>query len=123
MISPHLLQKCRKLDLAIDIQLQLFDSLILPIRLYGCEAWGFKNIDLVERLHLQFCKSRLYVNKSTPTCMVLGDLGRRRVEHLVDGRMLNYWFRIVCSDKYKLSNIFYKLLYNLSVNVYINPNG
>ena len=47
--------------------------------------------------------------------MVLGDLGRRRVEHLIDGRMLNYWFRIVCSDKYKLSNIFYKLLYNLSV--------
>ena len=42
-----LLQKCRKLDLAIDIQLQLFDSLILPICLYGCEVWGFKNIDLV----------------------------------------------------------------------------
>ena len=47
-------------------------------------------IDLVEKLHLQFCKSILYVNKSTPTCMVLGDLGRRRVEHLVDGRMLTY---------------------------------
>ena len=84
-----LLQKCRKLDLAIDIQLQLFDSLILLICLYGCEVWGFENIDLVERLHLQFCKSILYVNKSTSTCMVLGDLGRRRVEHLVDGRMLN----------------------------------
>ena len=77
-----LLQRGMKLGLSIDIKLQLFDSLIVPICLYGCEVWGFKNIELIEKLHLQYCKSILHVNKSTPTCMVLGDLGRKRIEHM-----------------------------------------
>ena len=47
-----LLQRGRKLGLGIDIKLQLFDSLIVPICLYGCEVWGFKNIELIEKLHL-----------------------------------------------------------------------
>ena len=55
------------------------------------------------------------MNKSTPTCMVLGDLGRMRIEHMIDMRSLNYWFRVVCSDTTKLSSIFYKLQYSLSV--------
>jgi hypothetical protein len=46
--------------------------------------------------------------------MVLGELGRMRIEHLIDIKMLNYWFRIICGDQSKLSNIFYKLLYNMS---------
>ena len=70
------------LVLSIDIKLQLFDSLIVPICLYGCEVWGFKSIELIEKLHLQYYKSILHVNKSTPTCMVLGDLGRMRIKSL-----------------------------------------
>ena len=110
-----LLQRGRKLGLSIDIKLQLFDSLIVPICLYGCEVWGCKNIELFEKLHLQYCKSILHMNKSAPTCMVLGDLGRKRIEHMIDTRLLNYWFRVVCSDTTKLSSIFYKLQYSLSV--------
>ena len=33
------------LNLSIDIQLTLFDSMVTPILLYGCEAWGNENID------------------------------------------------------------------------------
>ena len=44
-----LINKTKKLNLAIDIQLQLFDSLILPIALYGCEVWGFKETDIMEK--------------------------------------------------------------------------
>jgi hypothetical protein len=47
-----LIKKSRQLGLDVDVQLQLFDSLILPIVLYGCEAWGFKKVDILERLHL-----------------------------------------------------------------------
>ncbi len=78
------------------------------------DVWGFKNVELAERLHLQFCKMILHVNKSTPTCMVLGELGRLKIEHIIDIRMLNFWFKNVCNDPSKLSNIFYKLLYNMS---------
>ena len=110
-----LLQRGRKLGLSIDIKLQLFDSLIVPICLYGCKVWGLKNIELVEKLHLQYRKSILHVNKSSPTCIVLGDLGRMRIEHMIDMRLLSYWVRVVCSDATKLSSIFYKLQYSLSV--------
>ena len=65
-----LIKKSTKLGLDFDIQLQLFDSLILPILLYGCEVWGFKKIDMLERLHLQYCKILLNVKKCTPDAMV-----------------------------------------------------
>ena len=35
------LRKTRKLCLPIDIQLQMFDSMISPILLYGSEVYGF----------------------------------------------------------------------------------
>ena len=33
-----LLRKCRHLQLPVDIQLELFDILVKPILLYGCEV-------------------------------------------------------------------------------------
>ena len=32
-----LLKKCRKLDLPVDLQLELFDKIVTPVLLYGCE--------------------------------------------------------------------------------------
>ena len=39
-------------QLPIDVQLQLFDSVVLPVLLYGCEIWGFKNLAIIEKVHL-----------------------------------------------------------------------
>ena len=37
--------KCRKLDLQIiDLQLELFGAMVLPVITDGCEVWGFKGI-------------------------------------------------------------------------------
>ena len=109
-----LLQKSRKLGLNVDIQMQLFDSLVLPICLYGCEVWGFKHVEIAESLHLQFCKTVLKLNKSTPSCMVLGELGRFKLQYNVDIRMLTYWYKTVCGISTKLAHIFYTLLFKMS---------
>ena len=85
-----LIKKSRKLGLDVDVQLQLFDSLILPIALYGCEVCGFRNIEVVEKLHLLYCKMLLRVNKSTTSAMVLGELGRLPIEYNVNCRMLGF---------------------------------
>ena len=37
------LRKSRSLHLPIDLQIKLFDSLVLPILLYGSEIWGYEN--------------------------------------------------------------------------------
>ena len=44
-----LLRRSRQLDLPIDLQLELFDFLLIPILLYGCEIWGFENITMIEK--------------------------------------------------------------------------
>ena len=42
--------------LSIDNQFKLFDSVVVPIIIYGCEIWGFSNLTLIETLHLKFAK-------------------------------------------------------------------
>ena len=116
-----LIKKSRKLGLDFDIQLQLFDSLILPILLYGCEVWGFKKIDMLERLHLQYCKILLNVKKCTPNVMVLGELGRLPIEFHTNCRMLGFWHKLINGFQNKISCILYKLIYNLHIgNVYLS---
>ena len=57
------LSKSRKLHLTVDIQLQLFDSMIIPILLYGSEVTGFEKHDILERLCTQYHKIVLKVKK------------------------------------------------------------
>jgi hypothetical protein len=42
--------------LSIKCLLDLFDKMIKPILLYGCEVWGFSNNDILEKIHLKYCK-------------------------------------------------------------------
>ena len=57
------------------MQIDLFNKLIKPIPLYGCEIWGIGNIDIIERVQLKFLKMILNLNKSTPSYMVYGETG------------------------------------------------
>ena len=113
-----LISKSRRLNLSIDIQLHvhLFDSLVIPILLYGCEIWGYETNSLIEKLHLKFCKSILRVKKTTPSCMIYGELGRFPLDTLIKGRLVTCWSRIISSDLCRTLSILYKLLYSLYVN-------
>ena len=57
--------KTRKLGLPIDIQLQMFDSMVSPILLYCSEVYGFENCSIVEYIFIQFYKIILHFKKST----------------------------------------------------------
>ena len=50
------LNRCRNLMLPVDLQLQLFDTLVLPILLYGSEVWGPYQNAIINRLQLKFYK-------------------------------------------------------------------
>ena len=60
----------------------MFDTMVAPIPLFDCEIWGFENIDAIESLFLQFYKiiPVLGVKKSTPSCILYGELGRFPIE-------------------------------------------
>ena len=44
------------MHLPVDLQIDLFTKLVKPILLYGCEIWGFGNIDVIERVQLKYIK-------------------------------------------------------------------
>ena len=54
--------------------------MVKPILLYDCEIWGFRNNDVLEKVHLKFCKTILNLKTSTPNYMIYGELGRYPVE-------------------------------------------
>ena len=46
-----LIQKGRRLNLPTDVMLKLFDMCVEPILLYGCEVWGYENVDVLKKVH------------------------------------------------------------------------
>ena len=64
-----IIRKGRIHNLSIECQLDLFDKIVKPILLYGCEVWGFGNNLIIVRIHIKFCKILLGVKKSTPDFM------------------------------------------------------
>ena len=70
-----LLRKARTLALPIDIQLQLFHTLVTPVVMYGAEAWGIEDCTVIERLHFKFCEYILSLSKCTYTNMVYDEMG------------------------------------------------
>ena len=109
-----LLRKCKQLQLPIDIQLQLFDVLVKPVVLYGCEVWAHEGTEVVEKLHLRFCKYILSLNKSTCTNMVYGELGITPLLLHAQSRMIMFWSKIIePTGQNKLSNALYQLLFKL----------
>ena len=88
------LSKSRKLHLPVDIQLQLFDSMVFPSLLYGSEVTGFEKHDILERICIQYYKVVLKVKKTTPNLMFYGELGKFPISVLIKSRMIVFWQRI-----------------------------
>ena len=87
--------------------------MVALILLYGCEAWGNKNIYMIEKLCIRYCKYVLLLKTSTPTCMVLGELGRGPIILEMKIRMLRYWNKLLDPFSSILKSRLYKLLYHL----------
>lgn len=106
----NLLSKVRKLELPVDVTCELFDKMITPIALYGCEIWGFEKLDYLESFYRKFLRIILKVNNSTPNCILYGEVGKYKLNSLIERRMINYWIRIVNGKHSKLCYTFYKLV-------------
>ena len=117
-----LLKKSRVLNLPIDLQLDLFDKLVTPILLYGSEIWAYENNDIIEKLHLRYCKYILGVNKSTTSSMVYGKLCRYPLNIEYTSRCILFWARIISGPVTKLSVKMYNLLYKMyNLGIYNSP--
>jgi hypothetical protein len=102
----EVLKMGRLYKLSVKIQLDVFDKMIKPILLYGCKVWGFGKNEVLERVHLKFCKILLNLKSSTPTYMVYGELGRYPIDIDIKVRTISYLARLLSGKQAKFSNVF-----------------
>ena len=109
-----LLKKIRSLSLPYDIQIDMFNKMIKPIILYGCEIWGLGNFDVLERIQLKFYKYVFNLKKTTPSYMIYGELGVTPLYVDIQSRLISFWTKLVLNaEKAKLSSTVYGAIYNL----------
>ena len=84
--------------ISIKNMLKLFDTCISPILLYGSEVWGpylninYKNWEStpIEKLHTQYIKRLLRVNRSTTNFLTRADTGRNPLMAPILAQNINY---------------------------------
>ena len=109
-------EKAVNLLLPPDIHIDLFEKMIAPIFLYGCEVWGYGNVEPLEIFYRGFIKRVLGLHRSTPNCIVYGEVGKYPVIHRVYLRMISFWVKISEGKPTKLSSIIYRLIYKLHLS-------
>ena len=98
-------------ELTPRIRLALFEKIIEPILLYGCEIWGdsfpqpkrlyadniWRNAAnmQVERLHVSFCKRVLGVHSKATNVAVMGELGKYPLLVKILCQKLKFWKRAI----------------------------
>ena len=94
--------------------LKLFDSLIMPVLLYGCEVWGshvIKANNPISKFTNKFYRTLLGVPGHCSTVGTHVELGRFPIEINIHKTMLKYWFRLVTLPKNRLvSHCYWSLL-------------
>ena len=108
-----LYSRINNLNLPVDLQLKLFDSTVLPILTYGCEIWGFENLEILERIHAEFLRNITKARKSTPHYMLYAELGRYPLDITIKSRMIGFWNRMVTGNDSKLSYLLYITVKNV----------
>ena len=61
--------------------------MVKPILLYGCEVWGYRNNEILDRVHLKFC---ILLLKSKATATVYGELRRYQIEIDIKVRIISF---------------------------------
>ena len=88
----------------------MFEKTIEPILLYRAEIWGADNTAIIERYHLKVIKQILGLSPSTPTYMILGEIGKLPLRHTIEKLMLKFWYRLVAGKQEKISHQIYKIM-------------
>ena len=119
----------------VRLFLKLFDALVQPVFLYGCEIWGsqcFNSNNRIITFVNKFYKTLLGVKQRCSNAGVLCELGRFPIEINIAKAMIKFWFRLTSLPTNRLSAHCYWSLYNQnnlkdpwfeSIKLIINTTG
>ena len=100
-------------QLPTDVLLDLYQKMVVPVMLYGCEVWGHENIEVLEKLHVKSLKYILHLNRSTMSSHVFGESGYFPLLVDIKVRMVGFWADLVNPSCEKITNKIYEILHNL----------
>ena len=87
---------------------ELFDCLLKPKLLYGCEIWGNGSNKSLELYHTRFIKKTLDVKSTTNKSMIYAESGRFPLASDIKLQIIKYWLKNL-----RMENTSYvKLVYN-----------
>ena len=108
-----LFTRINQLNLTFETSIELFERLTIPVLLYGSEIWGHEEQKQLQTMFNTVMRRFLKLHKSTPMCMINGELGTKEIEEYTARRMLNFWFNIATGEDSKISTILYKWIKTL----------
>ena len=117
-----LLQSARRKNFPIDVLLDLYQKMVIPVLLYGCEIWGHEKLDIIEKLHIKSLKYILHLNRSTMSSQVYGESGIFPILLDVKVRMIRFWADLVKPSSPKLASKVYNIFHDLySAGEFMSP--
>lgn len=116
----NLLSLFDRVVMDVKTKMSLFDSMVLPILLYGAEIWGVYNIKNIDNLHAKFCKYILGVKSQTPNYAVFGELGRIPLSVLCKVRAIKFWIKIMKNPDSAVYSIYLDQCSNINGTCWAN---
>ena len=112
------IKKTLSLDNSCSILEKLFDTLVVPVILYGSEVWGavkiYRDSEPYESLHLKFVKEILGVHSKTTNVACLKEINRTPLHLKVQLNILKFLIHILNSTD-SLVSIVYNNIKNSSI--------
>ena len=101
----------------VSYEIEVFNTLVKPILLYGSEVYGINCVKSLETFYLKFLKRALCVKRSTNTCMVLAETRQYPLAVDIQLNMVKLWIKILTCDKDQLIWIAYDSMLKSKVHL------
>ena len=111
-----ILRKSRNIGLSVSSQIDLFHKLVVPVITYGCELWGYENLDAVDKLHLKFLRFVLRLKANTTVAMILGETGEVPISMYIQARMCKYFCKLTVDNHATLASKMFSLVFHMHNN-------
>ena len=108
----------KKSNTTIQILLNIFNRMVVPILCYGSEVWGYEHSKSIEQVQINFGKYLLGVNSATPSPAVLGELGACPLYICYFSKCIKYWCKLTQMSNERLPKASYNTLYDLDAAGY-----
>ena len=92
---------------------KIFDAIVKTILWFGTDKWGYKYYNVIQQVHVQFCKRLCNLSQNTPDSLALGECGRYPLAIIYMSQCIKYWTKLIVLSNYRYPKHCYTMLKQL----------